>query len=362
MGKEASGDMKVLITGGAGFVGSNLACFLKREFRSWKVVSFDNLHRRGSELNLPRLKDAGVSFVHGDIRNKEDLQQVGNFDLLIECSAEPSVLAGYDESPEYLINTNLMGTINCLERCRLTKADVIFLSTSRVYPMDMINNLKYDEDETRFELASRQEIAGVSEYGFSEELSLSGIRSLYGGTKLCSEIMLQEYTAAYDIRGIINRCGVLTGPWQMGKIDQGFVALWVARHLWKGELAYIGYNGTGKQVRDILHIEDLYALLQRQIKSLDNYSGKIFNVGGGREVSVSLCELTEFCQEITGNKIAITSIPETRKADIPYYVSDCRYIQKEAGWSPSKNPRDIVSDIYEWLREYETILKPVFCK
>ena len=235
MGKEASGDMKVLITGGAGFVGSNLACFLKREFRSWKVVSFDNLHRRGSELNLPRLKDAGVSFVHGDIRNKEDLQQVGNFDLLIECSAEPSVLAGYDESPEYLINTNLMGTINCLEKCRLTKADVIFLSTSRVYPMDLINNLKYDEDETRFELASRQEIAGVSEYGFSEELSLNGIRSLYGGTKLCSEIILQEYTAVYGIRGIINRCGVLTGPWQMGKIDQGFVALWVARHLWKGE-------------------------------------------------------------------------------------------------------------------------------
>lgn len=359
MGKEASGDMKVLITGGAGFASSNLACFLKREFRSWKVVSFDNLHRRGSELNLPRLKDAGVSFVHGDIRNKEDLQQVGNFDLLIECSAEPSVLAGYDESPEYLINTNLMGTINCLERCRLTKADVIFLSTSRVYPMDLINNLKYDEDKTRFELASRQEIAGVSEYGFSEELSLNGIRSLYGGTKLCSEIMLQEYTAAYGIRGIINRCGVLTGPWQMGKIDQGFVALWVARHLWKGELAYIGYNGTGKQVRDILHIEDLYALLQRQIKSLDNYSGKIFNVGGGREVSVSLCELTEFCQEITGNKIAITSIPETRKADIPYYVSDCRYIESISGWKPARTVRKIVEDMCEWIQENSVVLEPI---
>ncbi len=359
MGKEASGDMKVLITGGAGFAGSNLACFLKREFRSWKIVSFDNLHRKGSELNLPRLKDAGVSFVHGDIRNKEDLQQVGNFDLLIECSAEPSVLAGYDESPEYLINTNLMGTINCLERCRLTKADVIFLSTSRVYPMDLINNLKYDEDKTRFELASRQEIAGVSEYGFSEELSLNGIRSLYGGTKLCSEIMLQEYIAAYGIRGIINRCGVLAGPWQMGKIDQGFVALWVARHLWKGELAYIGYNGTGKQVRDILHIEDLYALLQRQIKSLDNYSGKIFNVGGGREVSVSLCELTEFCQEITGNKIAITSIPETRKADIPYYVSDCRYIESISGWKPTRTVRKIVEDMCEWIQENSVVLEPI---
>ena len=360
MGKEASGDMKVLITGGAGFVGSNLACFLKREFRSWKVVSFDNLHRRGSELNLPRLKDAGVSFVHGDIRNKEDLQQVGNFDLLIECSAEPSVLAGYDESPEYLINTNLMGTINCLERCRLTKADVIFLSTSRVYPMNLINNLKYDEDKTRFRLDSNQMIPGVSEYGFSEELSLNGIRSLYGGTKLCSEIMVQEYTAAYGIRGIINRCGVLTGPWQMGRVEQGFVALWVARHLWKGELAYIGYGGTGKQVRDVLHVEDFYQLLKIQIERLDEFSGCIFNVGGGRELSVSLCELTDLCREVVGKKISISSIPKTRPADIPYYVTDYRLVQEATNWTPHRTLKDIICDISKWLQENEAILRPIF--
>jgi len=352
--------MKVLITGGAGFVGSNLACFLKREFRSWKVASFDNLHRRGSELNLPRLKDAGVSFVHGDIRNKEDLQQVGNFDLLIECSAEPSVLAGYDESPEYLINTNLMGTINCLERCRLTKADVIFLSTSRVYPMNLINNLKYDEDKTRFRLDSNQMIPGVSEYGFSEELSLNGIRSLYGGTKLCSEIMVQEYIAAYQMKGIVNRCGVLTGPWQMGKIDQGFVALWVARHLWNGELAYIGYGGTGKQVRDVLHVEDFYQLLKIQIERLDEFSGCIFNVGGGRELSVSLCELTDLCREVVGKKISISSIPKTRPADIPYYVTDYRLVQEATNWTPHRTLKDIICDISKWLQENEAILRPIF--
>lgn len=133
----------ILVTGGAGFVGSHLAIKFKKDHPKSRVLALDNLKRRGSELNIPRLKVAGVDFIHGDIRNKEDLEVVGPFDLLSECSAEPSVLAGYNESPAYVINTNLVGTINCLEMTRKSKADIIFLSTSRVYPIKTISNLEY---------------------------------------------------------------------------------------------------------------------------------------------------------------------------------------------------------------------------
>ena len=117
---------KILITGGAGFVGSNLAILLKQEFLDIDVIAVDNLKRRGSELNLKRLNYHGVNFIHGDIRNKEDLESINSFDLLIDCSAEPSVTAGYGESPEYLLNTNLIGTINCLEVVRKCNAAFCF--------------------------------------------------------------------------------------------------------------------------------------------------------------------------------------------------------------------------------------------
>ena len=127
--------MRILVTGGAGFVGSNLASFFKRDRPDATVVAFDNLRRRGSELALSRLRAAGVEFRHGDVRNAEDLAEAGDFDLMIECSAEPSVHAGYGASPAYVINTNLTGTINCLEAVRRCGAALVFLSTSRVYPI-----------------------------------------------------------------------------------------------------------------------------------------------------------------------------------------------------------------------------------
>jgi CDP-paratose 2-epimerase len=349
----------LLITGGAGFVGSNQAISFKRDYPSWNIISLDNLYRRGADLTLPRLRQNGVKFVHGDIRIIDALECIGAFDLMIECSAEPSVLAGYGNSPVYLNQTNLAGFLNCLEICRRRNADMLFLSTSRVYPMEMINRLEYLEKKTRFTLAPDLNLSGVSAYGFNEDFPLTGVRSIYGATKLCAELMLQEYIAAYKFRGIINRCGVLTGPWQMGKTDQGFVGLWMARHLWRGSLSYIGYKGQGKQVRDILHIDDLYDLLRIQIKRLDELNGSIFNVGGGQANSVSLSELTTLCQEITGNKIDITSDPETRTADIPYYISDNRRVCELTGWKPRKSIDLILSDIYAWLCRHEEMLRPI---
>ena len=132
----------LLITGGCGFIGSNLATRFKAESQGLQVIAFDNLKRRGSELNLPRLRASGVEFIHGDIRNSEDLSAVGPFDCIIECSAEPSALAGYNSSPQYVINANLAGTINCLEAARKCRADFIFLSTSRVYPIGLLRSVR----------------------------------------------------------------------------------------------------------------------------------------------------------------------------------------------------------------------------
>ena len=121
----------ILITGGAGFVGSNLAVSLKKKYPALRIIVLDNLKRRGSELNIPRLKNYGIEFIHGDIRNPEDLELNFKIDLMLECSAEPSVLSGYDTNPRYIINTNLIGTVNCLELARRNKTDIIFLSTSK---------------------------------------------------------------------------------------------------------------------------------------------------------------------------------------------------------------------------------------
>lgn len=340
----------ILITGGAGFVGSHLAMNLKEMFPHASVISFDNLHRRGSELNIPRLKKGGVQFLHGDIRNKEDVQEVVKADLIIDCVAEPSVLAGVRSSPEYLLRTNLWGTVNALELAWSRHADFIFLSTSRVYPLKELRALALKERATRFVLRSRQKIAGVSSAGITEDFPLGTSRTLYGATKLASEILVQEYAAAFNIRAIINRFGVIAGPWQFGKVDQGVAALWVARHAYKsGALSYIGYGGSGKQVRDFLHIKDMCAAIMAEIKLFSRLSGGIFNIGGGAKNSLSLLEMTRLCQEVTGNRIKVASVPRERVGDIPLYITDHAKFTSLTGWKPAKSVREIFCDTHEWI-------------
>lgn len=352
----------ILVTGGAGFVGAHLAMGMKARFPDARVVAFDNLRRRGAELSLARLAKAGVDFHHGDIRQPADLAEVGAFDLLLECSAEPSVLAGYDSAPSYVLDTNLVGTLHCLEAARRHGSDILFLSTSRVYPMETIAALNYREAATRLELEENQSIVGASAAGIAENFPLEGVRSLYGATKLSSELILNEYLAMYGLRGVINRCGVLTGPWQMGKVDQGVVVLWAARHVFEGSLRYIGYGGEGKQVRDMLHVDDLVELVAYQVEHLDALSGQTFNVGGGRDVSASLQELTALCQTCTGHHIPIEKVPENRSADIPLYITDNQRITECTGWRPTRDVPAIMDDICRWIRDNRTMLSPILKK
>ncbi len=348
--------MRVLITGGAGFVGSNLGVALAARHTDWEIVALDNLTRRGSELNLTRLREAGIKFVRGDVREPADLAQAGAFDSMLECSAEPSVLAGFAD-PSYSVQTNLLGAFNCLERARREKAFLIFLSTSRVYPVASQLELELEEGETRFELAVKQPVPGAGPAGISEEFPLAGARTIYGATKLAAELLIEEYADAFGLRAVVDRCGVIAGPWQMGKVDQGVFAWWLLSHHFGRPLAYIGFDGTGKQVRDLLHIDDLVDLVDEQLAEPARWSGITANVGGGRECSLSLLETTELCRELTGNKVPIKAEPQTRPGDVPVYLSDCARLHSLTSWRPRRGPRDVLADLLAWTEEHEDALK-----
>ncbi len=353
--------MRILITGGAGFVGSSLAFAFKEEDASTEVVAFDNLRRRGSEINLNSFKEHGIHFSHGDIRNPPDLEDLeGDFDLLIEASAEPSVHAGMKGSPQYVLQTNLTGTMNCLEFARKRASGFFFLSTSRVYSIAPLRGINLTEASTRFVIADAQTNIGISSRGIAEDFPTNLPRSLYGATKLAAELVVQEYADAYRLPSIINRCGVIAGPGQFGKTDQGVFTLWVANHYFKQPLKYTGFGGTGKQVRDLLHPGDLFSLIKKQVIQLDKQSGSVFNVGGGSEISTSLLELTSLCQTVVGNKVSVASEPESPSVDIPLYISDYSRAAKTFDWRPQHPVSAIVGDIFHWIRGNEAQLRNIF--
>ncbi len=340
---------KILVTGGAGFVGSNLAVSLAAAHPDRQVIALDNLYRRGSELNLERLAAAGVEFVRGDVREPADLAPFDDIEVLIECSAEPSVMSGTDGDTSYIYETNLTGAYNCLELARRSGCQFIFLSTSRVYPMNGLRQAALVEAETRFELADEQPAIGWSKAGVSEEMPLEGARTFYGTTKLSAEFLCAEFAAQFGVPVVINRCGVIAGPWQMGKVDQGVFTHWMLAHQFEKPLSYIGYGGAGKQVRDLLHVDDLVDLVEEQISDPEAWAGHTFNVGGGREVSLSLRETTSICARLTGNEIEVGSVPTDRDGDVPLYITDCSRLFAHTTWRPKRDAECVLADIHKWL-------------
>ena len=336
-------------------MGSNLACHLRSVLPAAEIVCMDSLYRRGSELNVGRLQERGISFHRGDIRQSPDFPP-GPFDFLIECSAEPSVLAGQDGSPDYLFETNLVGAFRCLEKARVWNARVIFISTSRVYPVRRLEAHPWREEATRFAWLD-EGTPGITSRGVSEELSLEGSRSLYGFTKLACEQMIEEYRETYGLRAVVNRCGVIAGPWQFGKADQGIVAHWVMAHVFDRPLSYLGYGGLGKQVRDVLHVQDLCELVAEQISSFEVWEGWAGNVSGGLDNSLSLLELTQLCQEITGHHIAVQSDSRPRPNDLRIFIGDCTRLSRQTDWRPSRRVRQIVEDTFAWVTGQQQSLR-----
>lgn len=338
--------MRILITGGAGFIGSNIAIFLKKKNKNYQITSLDNLTRKSSKINLMRLKKNKIKNFRLNISDNKTYQKLGKFDLIIDCCAEAAVEKSRQES-ELVFNSNLKGTLLILKHLTKNNSKIIFLSTSRVYSISKIKE-KIKNINKNFK-----------KFSISENFSTASPISLYGFSKLSSEMLIKEFSYLKKIKYIINRFGVVSGPWQFGKQDQGFVSLWLWRHFKKQKLKYIGFQGQGNQIRDVLHVDDLCELILKQIKNFNKISNETFNVGGGVKNCISLKELTKKCQLITNNKIPIYSEKKTSLYDIPYYVSDNKKIFKFYKWKIKKNLDQILNDCFQTLKENKKLYEKI---
>jgi CDP-paratose 2-epimerase len=228
-----------------------------------------------------------------------------------------------------------------------------------VYPTAAVNGLAFQEEATRYTLAREQSAPGASADGIDERFPLTGSRTFYGATKLASEMLLEEYAAAYELDYVALRCGVISGPGQMGKVEQGVFALWMARHLWGTQLLYKGWGATGKQVRDVLHVDDLRDLMFGILTGWDRVSRRTLNAGGGNAVSASLQEATAECQAITGRSLTVQRVPETHPTDVRIYVTNHAALSSLLHWRPQRSVRQIFADLHEWMLADETRLKPI---
>jgi CDP-paratose 2-epimerase len=163
-------------------------------------------------------------------------------------------------------------------------------------------------------------------------------------------MFIEEFSYAFNLKYIINRCGVISGPLQFGKQDQGFVSLWIWKHLTQSKLKYIGYGGFGNQVRDILHVHDLCELINIQIRKINLINNRLFTIGGSIKNTISLKKLTEICEKITNKKLKISKIKKTSIYDIPYFVTDNSKVIKTYGWKPKRTVLNTIKDTYNWLK------------
>lgn len=341
--------MKILITGIAGFVGCSIAEYFVKMQPGIEILGIDNLSRRGSENNLENLKNLGCKFFHGDIRCKEDIIDLPKVDWIIDCAANPSVLAGLEGGSQGLVNNNLTGTIYLLEKCKKDNAGFIMLSTSRVYSINELNNIPLIENEYSFNLGEETSlIPGYSHLGIGENFSTASPISLYGSTKLASEILALEYHYTFGFPVWINRCGVIAGPGQFGKIDQGIFSFWIYQYLLGKPLSFIGFGGEGKQARDLVHPYDIYIIIEKQISQPSSKKNKIINLGGGVENYLSLLQLDNFCKEnIDINKV-INKIPDNRAFDIPLYITDYSLAEQDWDWRPTIKAEEILQAILKY--------------
>ena len=329
--------MKILVTGGCGFVGSNIAIYLKEKLPKSKINTVDNLSRKGSALNQLRLKKYNIKNYPYNISDYNKIKKIPRHDLIIDCCAEAAVEISKIEV-DRVFNTNLTGTFNLLKKCVKDKSRLIFLSSSRVYAINQFKEL-----EKKIKKNNKN-------FYPNKNLSTSGPKSIYGFTKFSSEELIKEYAYLFKVKYIINRLGVISGPWQFGKQDQGFVSLWIWSHLMKRKLKYIGFGGKGYQVRDVIHIDDVCALIFKQIKLFSKKYNLMLDAGGGKNNAISLKDLTKKCEQITLNSIKFTSYKKTSIYDIPYFVTDNSKVYNLYKWKPMKSIDDIIYDTYFWMK------------
>lgn len=340
--------MKILVTGVCGFVGSSLVHAILEADPFVKVYGLDNFIRPGSESNRAKLKKLGVKLYHADIRSASDLETLPEVDWLIDAAANPSVLAGVDgqTSSRQLVEHNLVGTINLLEFCKRVKAGFVLLSTSRVYAIPGLANIQVEVSDGAYRPVANQNFpAGLSEAGVAESYSTQAPVSLYGSTKIASEILALEYGHTFGFPVWIDRCGVLAGAGQFGRPDQGIFAYWINSWFKRRPLKYIGFDGEGHQVRDLLHPKDLAQLVLMQMREgRSETKPAVVNVSGGPRQAMSLLNLSLWCESRFGPHEVATE-GEPRLFDIPWMILDNRLAQTTWGWSPATSASQILDEI-----------------
>ncbi len=341
--------MRLLITGICGFVGSTLASAIVDHDSSISIIGMDNFVRSGSWSNRDHLRARGIEIIHGDIRVSSDIDALPAVDYVIDAAAHASVLSGIAGgiSSRQLLENNLFGTINLLEYCKRHRAGFLLLSTSRVYSIPPLAELPTQVEDHAFKPTLVNAPKGLTAQGVDEEFSTQPPVSLYGATKLASEQLALEYGQAFDFPVWINRCGVMAGAGQFGRPDQGIFAFWL--HSWREQrqLAYIGFDGQGHQVRDCLHPRDLADLVLRQIPARNDGRPQIVNVSGGLSSARSLAQLSAWCGERWGHR-EVLSDAKPRPFDLPWVVLDSSKALRLWDWQPATTVEQILSEIAEF--------------
>jgi CDP-paratose 2-epimerase len=283
--------------------------------------------------------------VQGDIRHAALFESLPRVDWVLDAAANPSVLAGVDGkmSSRDVVDHNLLGTVNMLEFCKAHGAGFILLSTSRVYSIPPLASLPVVvRDDAFVPDASATLPAGLSAAGVTEAFSTSAPISLYGATKLASEALALEYGETFGFPVWVNRCGVLAGAGQFGRADQGIFAYWI--HSWarRRPLKYIGFNGTGHQVRDCLHPRDILPMLLNQFAGAS--APRVVNVSGGVGQTMSLRQLSEWCATRFG-AYAVDQDPIPRAFDVPWMVLDASLARGAWNWAPETALETILDEI-----------------
>jgi CDP-paratose 2-epimerase len=328
--------MRLLITGVCGFVGSTIALAMRQLRPDATIAGIDNFCRPGSETNRRRLLDAGVHVSHRDVRCASDIETLPYCDWMIDAAANPSVVAGVSggTSSRQLMEQNLQGAVNLLEYARRSKSGFILLSSNRVYNIPALTKLPLKVEDEAFALdASKPFPTGLSARGLGETFSTAPPVSLYGATKLASETLALEYGHTFGFPAVVNRCGVLAGETQFGVPDQGIYSFWIRMYALRRPLKYLGFDGTGHQVRDALHPNDLADLLLRQIENPELSSGRIWNVGGGAANCMSLAQLSRWCADEFA-KHPVQADGTLRPFDVPWMVMDNRNVEQAFHWQP----------------------------
>ncbi len=324
--------MKILVTGGAGFIGTNIC--LKALEKGHKVIAFDSLIRKGVEDNI--LDDKNYTLIRGDVRSKEDLKRIGKIDGVFHLAANPGIPWSIN-NPMYDFEVNAGGTLNLLELARERKVPLIYASTNKVYS-DKVNTIPLVEGKTRY---SYKDTKGIKET-FPLDAQGRFSHSPYGCSKLAGDIYCQEYFHTFGVQTVVNRMSCIYGQHQMGVSDQGWVAWFMIAKLLNLPLTIYG---DGKQVRDCLYGEDVAELYLMELENIKTHAGQVYNIGGGPENTISVNELISWIDEY-GGKMKKT-YTKWRPADHKVYISDITKISKY--WKPKTSLELGLTETFDWV-------------